>query len=145
MRYTGLNINIEICGNNVLDSSTVTCEETNIGAPSPGTWDHWVVHTQLSHTATGSLSVWRNGVSVVTWTNIVSSYRNSQAPTLAIGVYVESWDTLSKTWSADYVDWVEMHIRRVKVGDSESSYDEVYTGTTGDFTMGTEFLGSVSR
>lgn len=75
----------------------------------------------------------------------MSSYRNSQAPTLAIGVYVESWDTLSKTWSADYVDWVEMHIRRVKVGDSESSYDEVYTGTTGDFTMGTEFLGSVSR
>lgn len=143
MTYTGLSINIEVCGNNVLDSSTATCEETNIGVPSPGEWDHFVVNIQFSHTA-GSVSVWRSGVSVLTWSNVVTSYRNSQTPTLAIGVYVDSWDTLSKMWSSDYVTWIEMHFRRLKVGGVASSYDEVYTGASGDFSMGTEFLGSVS-
>lgn len=148
LRYTGLSIIAQICGNNDLDSATEVCEEHNIGTPSPGIWDHWVIYNRFSHTTSGSVSVWRNGVNVLNLTSIVTSYRNTQAPTLTIGLYIDSWNTLAKAldWDATGLGvWMEIHIRRVKVGGTGSSYDEVYSGDSGDFTMGTEFLGTVRR
>jgi hypothetical protein len=146
LRYTGLSIVVRVCGNDALDSSTEVCEEQSIGDPSPGEWDHWVVDNTFSHSG-GDVTVWRNGVVVYTAVNIVTSYRNTQGPIFSIGLFIDSWSTQSgaDAWDATgLVVWMEMHYRRVKVGDASSSYDEVYTGEANDFTMGTEFAGTVT-
>ena len=143
----GLSIVAEICGNDSLDSVSSVCEEHILGSPAPGSWDHWVVHSEFSHAADGSVSVWRNGASVLEVVNVVTSYRNTLAPTLAIGLYIDSWDTLTKAsaWTdTGLAAWMEVHCRRVKVGGAASSYSEVWSGGSGDFSLGTEFLDTVT-
>mmetsp|Transcript_9090 Transcript_9090/g.15369 ORF Transcript_9090/g.15369 Transcript_9090/m.15369 type:complete len:1069 (+) Transcript_9090:87-3293(+) len=146
LRYTGLSIVARVCGNDALDSETEVCEEQYIGTPAPGSWDHWVVHDSFSHTD-GNVEVWRNGVSVYSASSLPTSYRNTQSPALSIGLLVDSWNSLAgaAAWEATgLMVWMETHYRRVKVGASSSSYAEVYTGGESDFTMGTEFAGTVT-
>jgi hypothetical protein len=80
-------------------------------------WIDWVVHIKYSHTNTGILEVWMDGEKVIDRQNMPNAYNDVSYPYLKFGLYKWSWGN-STTNRVMYFD-------EVRVGDENSSYDEV--------------------
>jgi hypothetical protein len=131
IRNEGSQYRINICGNTALSSSDSICSYYSAGLVRPGQWDHWVIYDKFSYDDTsaatrGSVRVWRNGALVVNANNLLTSYHDLQPHYLKFGSYILQWKT--PPVSNLLVDWVGSEYRAIRVGNSSSSYDEVYTG-----------------
>lgn len=91
----------------------------DLGEIPKNKWIDWVVHIKYSHTNTGILEVWMDGVKVIDRQNMPNSYNDVMYPYFKFGVY--KWEWGSEVNKIIYYD-------EVKVGNKNSSYDEVKPG-----------------
>lgn len=82
-------------------------------------WVDWVVHIKYSHTNTGILEVWMDGVKVINRQNMPNAYNDSEYPYLKLGNYKWDWGTNTKR----VLYWDE-----IRIGNENSNYDEVRPG-----------------
>ena len=82
-------------------------------------WIDWVVHIKYSHTNTGILEVWMDGVKVIDRQNMPNAYNDSEYPYLKLGNY--KWD-----WGANSIR--VLYWDEVRIGSEKSNYDEVKPG-----------------
>lgn len=116
---------VNICGNTYYNSSYI-CEIYPLGIPALGQWMDFVVHSQLAFgKPTGYVSVWRNGQLMVNVKNLLTSYNQTNPPYLKLGSYNTNW----KYGYLTGYPWSAAVFRAIRVGNNESSYHEVYTGT----------------
>ena len=96
----------------------------NIGSIGAGRWQDFVIHLKLEYTPVGFVNVWHNGVLAVNKSKIATAFNDVHAPYLKVGTYVnkpfKAHDGINtKWWGVSY--W------QLKLGDSQSSFDEVST------------------
>ena len=94
----------------------------DLGEIPKNRWIDWVVHIKYSHTNTGILEVWMDGVKVIDRQNMPNSYNDKKYPFFKFGVYRWEWGT-SASQRVIYYD-------EVRVGNKNSSYDEVKPGAS---------------
>ncbi|HSM63010.1 MAG TPA: heparin lyase I family protein [Gillisia sp.] len=94
--------------------------EKDLGVIPKGKWINWVVHIKFSHTNTGIVEVWMDGVKVIDRQNMPNCFNDAIFPYFKFGVYRWEWDT-AVTQRVIYFD-------EVRVGNENSSYDEVKPG-----------------
>ena len=92
----------------------------DLGPIPKNQWIDWVVHIKFSHTNTGILEVWKNGEKVIDRINMPNCYNDDVYPYFKFGVYKWEWGT-SASQRVVYYD-------EVRVGNANSSYDEVKPG-----------------
>lgn len=103
-----------------LDNNPQGYYEIDLGPVPKNTWIDWVVHIKFSHTNTGILEVWKNGVKVVDRQNLPNCYNDEVYPYFKFGVYRWEWGT-SVTQRVIYYD-------EVRVGNKNSSFNDVKPG-----------------
>jgi hypothetical protein len=131
IRNEGTRFRINICGNTALSSSDSSCQYFSAGNIIPGQWDDWVIYDKFSYDDTSTLTrgivrVWRNGLLVVDKNNLLTSYNDLAPHYLKFGSYILQWKNPPVANTA--VTWVGSDYRAIRVGNSSSSYAEVYTG-----------------
>ena len=102
----------------------------DLGKIPKGRWIDWVVHIKYSHTNTGILEVWMDGVKVINRQNMPNAYNDEKYPYFKFGVYKWDWGNAA-TERVIYYD-------EVKIGNKNSSYDEVKankTNSNGEINM----------
>jgi hypothetical protein len=134
IRNEGNRYRINICGNTALSSADSSCRYFSLGNVISGQWEHWVIYDKLSYDDTSALTrgvvrVWRNGVLVVETSNLLTSYNDVKPHYLKFGTYIIQWR--APPVANTTVTWVGSEYRGLRVGNSSSSYAEVYTGSTG--------------
>jgi hypothetical protein len=133
IRNEGWRYRLNVCGNTASSSSDSTCQYFNLGDVKPGEWEDWVIYDKFSFDDTSSVTrgvvrVWRNGIKLVDTENLLTSYNDVKPHYLKFGSYIIQWKT--PPVANTLVDWVGSDYRALRVGDSTSSYEEVYTGIT---------------
>jgi hypothetical protein len=100
-----------------------------------GTYTDWVVHSKLAYTLSstgntggGFIQIWRNNELLVSADNLLTSYNQSEPPYMKFGSYVESWKKVSDT-SQIGENWASVTYKALRLGDADSSYDEVRHAT----------------
>ncbi len=96
-------------------------EYIDLGPIPKNKWIDWVIHIKYSHTNAGILEVWMNGEKVIDRVNMPNSYNDDAYPYFKFGVYKWNWGATSQ--KVIYYD-------EVRVGNENSSYDEVTTNKT---------------
>lgn len=98
-----------------------------------GAYTDWVVHSKLAYTLSSSAStgggfieIWRNNDLLVSVDNLLTSYNQTEPPYMKFGSYVESWKTTSDA-SQIGENWASVTYKALRLGDADSSYDEVST------------------
>ena len=94
--------------------------EKDLGVIPMNKWIHWVVHIKFSHTNTGILEVWMDGVKVIDRKNMPNCFNDAKYPYFKFGVYRWEWGT-AVAQRVIYYD-------EVRVGNKNSSYNEVKPG-----------------
>ncbi len=94
--------------------------DADLGVIPKDQWIDWVVHIKFSHTDTGILEVWMNGVKVIDRQNMPNSYNDGKFPYLKFGIYRWQWGTP--------VNQRVIYYDEVRVGNQNSSYEEVKPG-----------------
>ncbi len=92
----------------------------DLGKIPKNQWVDWVVHIKYSHTNTGILEVWMDGEKVIDRQNMPNAYNDAAYPYLKFGLYKWNWGTATSKRV--------MYFDEVRVGDENSSYDEVKPG-----------------
>eukprot|EP01031_Cornospumella_fuschlensis_P026133 gene26133-31554_t len=119
-------ITVNVCGNTEFNSTQSICQYFSLGPPTIGGWMDWVVHSQLAYgEPTGFVTIWRNGVEMLNVKNLLTSYNDIYPPYVKVGSYQTNW----KDGETVGYDWMGIYYKAVRVGNSNSNYDEVYTGT----------------
>lgn len=91
----------------------------DLGEIPKNRWIDWVVHIKYSHTNTGILEVWMDGVKVINRQNMPNTYNDEKYPYMKFGVY--KWEWGSSSQRVIYYD-------EVRIGNSNSSYNDVVPG-----------------
>ncbi|SHN04112.1 protein of unknown function [Salegentibacter salegens] len=99
------------------DNNSEGLHYIDLGKIPKNKWIDWVVHIKYSHTNTGILEVWMDGVKVIDRQNMPNSYNDEKYPYFKFGVYKWKWGTAA-TQRVIYYD-------EVRIGDKNSSYEEV--------------------
>eukprot|EP00602_Paraphysomonas_sp_CaronLab_P007862 CAMPEP_0185033162 /NCGR_PEP_ID=MMETSP1103-20130426/21888_1 /TAXON_ID=36769 /ORGANISM="Paraphysomonas bandaiensis, Strain Caron Lab Isolate" /LENGTH=750 /DNA_ID=CAMNT_0027569339 /DNA_START=20 /DNA_END=2269 /DNA_ORIENTATION=+ len=126
LRNIGNEMTLNVCGNKEFDSPTQVCSYYSLGIPAPGVWTDWVINVKLQWgTPTGYIKVWRNNELMVDVSNILTAFNDINPPYVKMGSYDIPWksgvDTLTQ--------WTGLYVSRFRIGDANSSYEEVYTGS----------------
>ncbi len=95
-------------------------EYIDLGEIPKNKWIDWVIHIKFSHTNTGILEVWKDGVKVIERINMPNAYNDDAYPYFKFGVYKWKWGTATSQRIIYYDE--------VRVGNANSSYDEVKPG-----------------
>lgn len=96
----------------------------SLGPFKTNKWTTFVINTLYDYGPQGYLKVWKDGTLVVNKTNGIG-FNDKKGPFVKMGIYKGIWD-LSKTWgTATTVSSRTLFIDDFKVGDSNSSYNEV--------------------
>lgn len=126
LRNIGDEMTVNVCGNNAYNSLEYSCLYFSLGPPGIGIWTDWVVNVNLQWgEPTGYIKVWRNGQLMVNAKNLLTAYNDIYPPYVKLGSYDVPW----KDGYVTYTTWVACIYSRLRVGDSTSSYDDVYTGS----------------
>lgn len=91
----------------------------DLGPLPKNRWIDWVVHIKFSHTNEGVLEVWKDGVKVIDRQNLPNSYNDTNFPYMKIGIYKWTWGDVNEK---------VMYWDEVRIGNENSSYDEVKPG-----------------
>jgi hypothetical protein len=98
------------------------------GALQKGQWNDWVVHVKWSYQSDGFLEIWLNDQKVVD-DNGPNCYNDQSQRYFKWGVYKRAWSNEGPPFATDkrviYND-------ELRIGDEDSSYDEVAPGSAGD-------------
>jgi len=89
----------------------------DLGPIPKNKWIDWVIHIKFSHTNTGIVEVWKDGVKVIDRINMPNAYNDDNYPYFKFGVYKWKWGTAASQRIIYYDE--------VRIGNSNSSYDEV--------------------
>jgi len=89
----------------------------DLGPIPKNKWIDWVIHIKFSHTNTGIVEVWKDGVKVIDRINMPNAYNDDNYPYFKFGVYKWEWGTSASQRNIYYDE--------VRIGNSNSSYDEV--------------------
>lgn len=92
--------------------------EIDMGPIPKNQWIDWVVHIKFAYDNTGILEVWKDGIKVIDRQNMPNSYNDEKLPYFKLGVYKWNWNGSSVNQKVLYWD-------EVRIGDENSSYDEV--------------------
>ena len=103
-----------------LDNNSEGLLYIDLGRIPKNKWIDWVVHIKYSHTNTGILEVWMDGVKVIDRKNLPNCYNDEKYPYFKFGVYKWEWGKVA-TQRVIFYD-------EVKIGDGNSSYEEVKPG-----------------
>jgi len=95
-------------------------EYIDLGPIPKNKWIDWVIHIKFSHTNTGIVEVWKDGVKVIDRINMPNAYNDDKYPYFKFGVYRWEWGTSTSQRNIYYDE--------VRIGNSNSSYDEVKPG-----------------
>jgi hypothetical protein len=110
-------ININLCGNNDVNSSFI-CSDYNIGEVAIGEWMDIVIHSQLSYGShpnpQGSLDVWRNQIQMLHIQHVLTSYNETNPPYLKLGTYNIDWKENIPTGYT----WSSTLYKAIRVGDA---------------------------
>jgi hypothetical protein len=131
IRNEGSKYRLNVCGNTAYSSPDSTCQYFNLGNVIPGVWEDWVIYDKFSYDDTsnatrGVVRVWRNGIIMVDTQNLLTSYNDLKPHYLKFGSYILQWK--NPPAANVQVNWVGSDYRAIRVGNSSSSYQEVYTG-----------------
>eukprot|EP01038_Epipyxis_sp_PR26KG_P006488 gene6488-8921_t len=121
-------MSINICGGSYANTyqSNAICSYHKVGLPSIGMWVDWVINIKLSHRhPNGFVKVWRNGKLMLDIQNILTSFPDKNPPYLELGSFAYNWLVGIPTSYA----WTSVSYNTIRLGNSESSYNEVYTGS----------------
>lgn len=120
-----------VCGSR--DGEDLSCSYYKLGVPTLGNYTDWVIHSMLSFSKStdypngdGFINIWRNNVQLVSASNILTSYNQSEPPYMKFGSYVESWKVASDPSSLG-INWASVTYKSLRLGNQGSSYDEVST------------------
>jgi Polysaccharide lyase len=105
-------------------NASVTKTKWNLGPITKGVWTHFVVHAEWSTGSDGVLEVWENGVKVIQkfGPNYVCDGQNCTLNSfIRFGIYKSWWSNHFQ----DPADRLILYFDRVKIGDENSSYNEV--------------------
>ena len=92
----------------------------DLGSIPKTRWINWVVHIKYSHTNSGILEVWMDGKKVIDRQNMPNAYNDVAYPYLKFGLYKWNWETTTSKRV--------MYFDEVRIGNSNSNYDEVKPG-----------------
>ena len=92
----------------------------DLGEIPKNKWIDWVVHIKFSHTNTGILEVWMDGVKVIDRQNMPTSYNDEKYPYFKFGVYKWEWGNVTNR---------KIYYDEVRVGNKNSNYNEVKPST----------------
>jgi len=92
----------------------------DLGKIPKNKWVDWVVHIKYSHTNSGILEVWMDGEKVIDRQNMPNAYNDNAYPYLKFGLYKWNWGAATSKRV--------MYFDEVRIGNSNSSYDEVKPG-----------------
>ena len=131
IRNKGTVMEASICGNTAYSSATSTCSYYKLGKVVTGVWENWVVHDVFSYEedGPGRVEVWRNGVSVLTVSGLLTSYNDANPHYLKIGTYVLQWksQTLARAYPTHLTQWVGVEYQYVIIADENSTFKDVYS------------------
>jgi len=92
------------------------------GPVTKGVWVDWVIYAQWSYNSDGVLKVWKDGQLVVDRNGYANAYNDTEYPeNIKWGSY-KSWWTVQ---SPNTGDVLMLYFDSIKVGDENSSFDEV--------------------
>lgn len=111
-------------------SSPVTrINHSGLGTVTKGVWYDYVVHGRWRADSTGLLEVWRNGVKIVDYSG-PNTYNDTTQARMGVAVYKSWW--ASETPSP--ADTLILYYDEIKMGDQNSSFNEVAPGGGADTT-----------
>lgn len=117
-------MSVSVCGNTKRHSTPV-CHSYALGQLVRGEWIDLVVNSQLAYgSPTGWIKVWRNNALMVDEKDILTAYNDIMPPYLIAGSYQLNW----RYYQSVGYSWLAAYYGSVRLGNSASSYDEVYTG-----------------
>lgn len=132
LRNNGKYLSINICGNQNHHSPEEACIYNSLGSTIIGSWVSWVIHVGFSYEKKdGFIEVWKNNKLKVSKSSILTAYDDNYAPYLKLGAYQLNWKSNLETKT----QWVGFEYSEIRIGDINSTYDDVYTGSSLDFVV----------
>mmetsp|Transcript_30602 Transcript_30602/g.33432 ORF Transcript_30602/g.33432 Transcript_30602/m.33432 type:complete len:384 (-) Transcript_30602:364-1515(-) len=119
---------VNVCGST--DGVEVPyCRYVTLGKIVPGKWTDFVINSQLAFGTSpsavpyGWIKMWMNHKLVLDLSNLWTAYNNIKVPYLITGSYQINWK-FNQTGTP--YNWVGCYHRGIKLGDVNSTYDEVF-------------------
>ena len=124
-RSMGIDASVNICGNEEHSSPAESCVYESLGSTPIGEWTSWVMHVNFTSVQRdGFLRIWKNNKMVLSRNNLLTAYIDQISPYLKLGAYQLNW----KWQDPPLTQWVGYEFAEIRVGNSSSHYNDIYTG-----------------
>jgi hypothetical protein len=91
-----------------------------VGKVEKGKWVDWVIHAKWSYSSDGILKIWKNNQLIVNYTG-PNLFNDQQPEFIMFGIYKAWW----KSNPPSQRNTLTAYFDEVKIGDANSSYDDV--------------------